>query len=302
MFAAEQPIEVVHRGGRVCAPGLGDNSLGVAALVELARGLAAAPPERPVLLAATVGEEGLGDLRGAQHLVATVACACFVAVEGQSLDTIEHAGTGSARYRITYAGPGGHPWSDRGAPSAVHGLVRRTTQLLDWARDRRESTGDRDLIVNVGRIRGGTSINTIAAEATLELDLRSRDPDALDALSRRAEELLGQGPEGVQATVEPVGRRPSGAISTDHPLLAAARRARARAGLGAAQEGASSTDANAAYGHGVPAITVGVSTGGNAHRVRRVHRSGADRRRPARAGGAAAVDHHQRRRALTPGP
>jgi acetylornithine deacetylase/succinyl-diaminopimelate desuccinylase-like protein len=260
VFTAEQPLAIVRRDGRISCPGLGDNALGVAALLHLARRLATAAPARPVVLAATVGEEGLGDLRGAKHLVETVPCACFVAVEGQSLNAIEHAAIGSTRYRVTYEGPGGHPWSERGSPSAVHGLATRVAELLTAA-------GDPDLVINVGRLQGGTSINTIAAQATLELDLRSGDPATLEAISRRADELLRRAPDGLRATLEVVGRRPSGGIAADHPLLVAARRARVTAGLAPAHEGASSTDANAAYGHGIPAITVGVSTGGNAHRA-----------------------------------
>jgi tripeptide aminopeptidase len=260
VFGAEQPIAIVRRRGRIAAPGIGDNSLAVASLVALACRFAGQPPERPVVLAATVGEEGLGDLRGAKHLVETIACDRFIAVEGMSLDTIEVGGIGSERYRVTYAGLGGHPWSDRGSPSAVHGLLQRAAELLSVA------VAD-GATVNVGRVQGGTSINTIAAEAMLELDLRAREPVILRAMAQRASELFGSPPDGLRATVDVVGRRPAGAIAPDHPLLTAARRARRTAGLPPAGEGFSSTDANAAYGRGIPAITVGVTTGANAHRT-----------------------------------
>jgi tripeptide aminopeptidase len=260
VFPREQPIEIVRRDGRVYAPGIGDNSLAVAAVVHLARAFAGHPPDAPLVLAATVGEEGLGDLKGAKHLVATLDCACFVAVEGQTLESIDIAGIGSIRYRVTYHGPGGHSWGDRGTPSAIHGLVQRSAEFLAGADDPR-------LAVNVGRIQGGTSINTIAAEATLELDLRSLEPDALANISATALEHFRAAPPGLRATVEGVGERPSGGIDPGDPLLDAARRARTAAGLGAAEETASSTDANAAYGRGIPAITVGISTGDNVHRT-----------------------------------
>jgi tripeptide aminopeptidase len=259
VFGPDQPIEIVRSGGRIAAPGIGDNALAVAALLAIARRLSARPPERPVVLAATVGEEGLGDLRGAKHVTETIDCACFIALEGMSLDAIEVGGIGSERYRVTYSGPGGHPWSDRGTPSALHGLIARAAELV--AIDPGPGA-----VLNVGRLRGGTSINTIAAAATLELDLRARDGTQLTGLAQRATDLLGQAPEGLTATVERVGRRPAGAIAPDHPLLEAARRARSEAGLNPAQEGYSSTDANAAHGRGIPAITVGVSTGAHAHR------------------------------------
>src|SRR5579859_3616862 len=107
VFPAEQPIAIRHdeASGRIHAPGIGDNSLGVAALLELARRLAGERPARPLVLAATVGEEGLGDLRGAKHLLETIPCRAFVAVEGAMVDTIKVAGVGSTRYRVTYRGP-----------------------------------------------------------------------------------------------------------------------------------------------------------------------------------------------------
>jgi acetylornithine deacetylase/succinyl-diaminopimelate desuccinylase-like protein len=260
VFGLEQPIEISHRGGRIAAPGIGDNSLAVAGLLHLARHLAEDPPRRPVVLAATVGEEGLGDLRGANHLVASVPCDCFVAVEGMSLQAIEVGGIGSQRLRVTYSGPGGHSWSDRGTPSAIHGLTERAAALLAGGVPPSGA-------VNVGRLHGGTSINTIAAEATLELDLRSEDPAELETLARRATDVFASPPDGLRASVQVVGRRPAGSIDPDHPLIVAARRARSRAGLEEAEEGASSTDANAAYGRGIPAITVGLTTGANAHRA-----------------------------------
>ncbi len=261
VFGPEQPIEIVEDAerGRIVGPGIGDNSAGVAALLHLARHFATRAPRRPILLAATVGEEGLGDLRGAKQLVACTRPAAFVAVEGAMLDRIEIGGVGSVRYRVIYRGPGGHSWADRGTPSALHGLIARSAAFLaQYSRP--------DAAVNVGRIHGGTSINTIAAEAALELDLRSEDSAALSELAAAAGTHFSAAPEGLTATLETLGERPSGAIDPGHPLARAAREARERAGLPPAQEGTSSTDANAAYGRGIPAITVGVTTGGNAHR------------------------------------
>jgi acetylornithine deacetylase/succinyl-diaminopimelate desuccinylase-like protein len=176
------------------------------------------------------------------------------------IDTIKTSGVGSTRYRVTYRGPGGHSWGDRGTPSAVHGLIIAAARLL-------ATPAPEGLARNIGRMSGGTSINTIAAEATLELDLRAEAPGALKDAAATAREVLGAAPEGVTAEVELIGERPSGGLSADHPLIVAARAAREAVGLRPAQEGASSTDANAAYGAGVPAITVGLTTGANAHRV-----------------------------------
>jgi tripeptide aminopeptidase len=207
-----------------------------------------------------VGEEGLGDLRGAKALLEQVACGAFVAVEGLTLQTIKVIGVGSVRLRATVTGPGGHPWMHRGTPSAVHGLAEAVAAAVREAR----AAG---LVVNVGVIEGGTAINTIASEATAEIDLRAEDDAALRAGAERVRAALEAVEDGLVTTVEPLGRRPAGAIDPDHWLLRAARRARERAGLEPARENAASTDANAAYGRGIPAITVGVTTGGNAHRL-----------------------------------
>jgi acetylornithine deacetylase/succinyl-diaminopimelate desuccinylase-like protein len=253
VFDASTPLDP-HRDGDVLrGPGIGDDSLAVAALVHLARRLAPGPAH-PVVLAATVGEEGLGDLRGARALLDEVECAAFVALEGHGLESIQVAGIGSARLLATAREAGGHSWGDRGTPSAVHALVRALHAGL-----RAAGRGH----MNIGVVRGGTSINTIAAEAEAEIDLRDAD-DAV--LERRAAAVTGAlAAAGV--SVRQVGRRPAGGTEPDHPLVAAARAARAAAGLPPAEENASSTDANAAMARGIPAICVSLTDGANAHRV-----------------------------------
>jgi tripeptide aminopeptidase len=260
VFEAGTEISFRSEPGRLAAPGLGDNSLGVAALLHLARHLLAARPRRPVHLVATVGEEGLGDLRGAKALLQERRCDAFVAVEGQALDTITVAGVGSQRFRVSVRGPGGHPWGDRGTPSAIHGLIECLNGFLTGARSPATA-------VNVGVIRGGTVINAIAGEASADVDLRSAEAADLHRATEQFRGRLDRLPAGLDYELEPLGSRPAGRIEPDHELLLAARRARAAAGLPPAREDASSTDANAAYGLGIPAITVGVSTGGNAHRL-----------------------------------
>ena len=260
VFGPEQEIAIAHEAETIRAPGIGDNALAVAALLALAHEFGQVPPAIPVVLAATVGEEGLGDLRGAKHLLDTVPSRAFIAVEGAMLHSIKHAGVGSTRLRVTYHGPGGHSWTDRGAPSAVHGLVEVAARFLT-------EPAPPEVGRNIGTLQGGTTINTIAARASLELDLRAEQPEPLGEAVTRARELFATPPRGLTAEVDVIGERPSGGIAPDHPLMLAAREARRRAGLAAATEGASSTDANAAYGRGIPAITVGLTTGGNGHRT-----------------------------------
>ncbi len=255
-------IEIAPRvnGGRLAAPGIGDNSIAVAALVHLARRLRGAPLRRPVTLAATVGEEGLGDLLGARALLAGEPCGAFVAVEGMMLESIAVAAVGSIRLRIAVRGPGGHPWSDRGVPSAVHGLLDPLREAL--ARAQRAG-----VTANAGVLSGGTAINVIAAEATVELDLRTEDDLLLTEVASRVIAAFAETQPGLETEVTMLGHRPGGRIASGHELLSAARAARADAGLPPAAEIASSTDANAAHGRGIPAITVGITTGANAHRL-----------------------------------
>jgi acetylornithine deacetylase/succinyl-diaminopimelate desuccinylase-like protein len=260
VFPAGTEIHFSERDGRLSAPGLGDNSVGVAALVHLARLLGERPVPRAVALVATVGEEGLGDLRGAKALVEQIDCRAFVAVEGQMLDAITVAGVGSTRLRVRVSGPGGHPWGNRENANAAHGLITRLAAVLDELRSP-------ELALNVNVLSGGTAINVLPDSATAEIDLRCEDGELLRDAAARLIELVSRTEPQLTVSVEQLGHRPGGRIAEDHPLLQAARRARAAAGLPPAIEEASSTDANAAHGRGIPAITVGVTTGGNAHRL-----------------------------------
>ncbi len=252
VFAAGTPLEPVRDGEVLRGPGIGDDSLAVAALVHLAGRLAAAPPAHPIVLAATVGEEGLGDLRGARAVLDAIACDAFVALEGHGLDTIQTSGIASARLLARAAGPGGHSWGDRGQPSAIHALVAGLHAALAAAVDGH---------VNVGVIRGGTSVNTIAASAEAELDLRDGDDAALERRVAAVEAALG----GAGLRVRRIGRRPGGVTPSDHPLVVAAHAARAAAGLPRASEIASSTDANAAMGRSIPAVSVSLTHGSGVH-------------------------------------
>lgn len=259
VFPADTPLEPRRSPGALHGPGIGDDCLGLAALAHVARRLAAGPaPAHPVVLAATVGEEGLGDLRGARALLDACACDAFVALEGHGRDTLQTAGIGSARLRARFTGPGGHSWGDRGAPSAVHALLAAGARAIAAAGGAH---------VNVGVVGGGTSVNTIAAEAAAEIDLRDADDAALEATRDRVVAALRAAtPTGIELVIEPLGRRPAGSTPPAHPLVQAARAARRAAGLPPAEENASSTDANAALGRGLPAICLGLSHGADAHR------------------------------------
>ena len=155
-----------------------------------------------------------------------------------------------------YTGPGGHSWS-----TAIARAPR-----TPWSGPRPQRSRWPAGHANVGVLEGGIAINAIAAEARLELDLRSEDDAVVEAAMHRAQAALNAVPAGIEADVRIVGRRPGGRLADDHPLLVAARAARERAGLPLATEETASTDANAALGLGIPGLALGISRGGGTHR------------------------------------
>lgn len=249
-----------EQDGRLHGPGVGDNTVAVAALAAL-RHLVLATGEDAVWLVATTGEEGLGNLRGAKHLVASRPdLAALVAVEGSSFGELSMAGQGSVRARIAVAGPGGHSWADRDRDSAVHGAARAIA-LLDAERPRTME----DWAWHAASITGGGDINVLASEAAFTFEVRAPDDAALEEREARARALVaeGVGPRLAWSWSE-LGRRPGGSVDPEHPLVRAAIAAHEEHGCGWRVENVG-TDANAAYGAGLPAITMGVATGGGIH-------------------------------------
>lgn len=276
VFPAAVDLAVRHdpSAGRISGPGLGDNSVAVAALVALAAALRSSceadETELPcdVWLVANAGEEGLGDLRGMLAAIEHVRAAApggigaAIVLEGLLLGSVYHRSIGVRRYRLEVEAPGGHSWGSFGAPSAVHELVRLLGDVVDLAVPRSPRT-----TFNVGRVEGGTSVNTIAAAAWAEIDLRSETTEEVERLERRLLEIA-RSPRPAEVVVRAVriGSRPAGALDEHHPLVIAATEALAAVGI-AAELKSGSTDANALLAAGVPAVCVGVTTGGSAHRL-----------------------------------
>ncbi|MFN2202367.1 MAG: M20/M25/M40 family metallo-hydrolase [Caldilineaceae bacterium] len=258
--------------GRIYGPGIGDNSAGVAALLLLAETLKKLPePPVDIWLVANSGEEGLGDLRGiraATDRLAPVMGAAIV-IEGMGLGRVVHSALGSRRYRIRCNAPGGHSWSDFGTASAVHTLALLAADIV-----RMDVPESPRTTFNIGRMEGGRSINTIAQDAMLELDLRSEDQDTLAGAIAKVLAIVEEYQtvtwqrRGVTVEVEQIGDRPSGGIPADHPLTQAALRALVDVGCKTEPERRmSSTDANIPLSRGIPAVCVGVTEGSNAHRL-----------------------------------
>lgn len=268
VFPYGTDLQVQREADKVFGPGIGDNSLGLAGLFGLLwalrqkSGLAALPGD--VWLVANVGEEGLGDLRGMRAVVDRFGenvCA-YVILEGMALGQIYHRGLGVQRYRITVNTSGGHSWVDYGKPSAVHelgNLVARLSALPVPSQPRSS--------LNIGVIAGGTSINTIAAEAHLELDLRSENSLALNQMVRQVEMLVhATNRADVEVTMELIGRRPAGKLASTHPLVRLAKRGLQAQGI-QPNLTIGSTDANVPLSRGLPAVCIGLSTGYGAHTV-----------------------------------
>ncbi|MHC4472884.1 MAG: M20/M25/M40 family metallo-hydrolase [Planctomycetota bacterium] len=230
VFPDEGTIPVHREGGWLRAPGIGDDSAGLAALLALAR-------ELP--------REGSGR----------------IPVEGGMRDRLVVGGVGGERLRVVVRGPGGHSWGDAGAPCAIRGAAHLVGDLyaLDLPTDPRTT-------LSVGTIRGGHSVNSIAAEARFEVDVRSTDQDTVRDLKDRALAVIREVPEGLGVEVEAMGSRPAGVIDPAHPLLDHCRRAREEVGLPPAGETVASTDANIPLSLGIPAACVGVGVGEDGHR------------------------------------
>jgi acetylornithine deacetylase/succinyl-diaminopimelate desuccinylase-like protein len=268
VFPSGTDLSVRREGSRIYGPGLGDNSLGVAALLHLARAMQRhdIAGEGDIWFVANVGEEGLGDLRGMRAAVEQLQprIAAAIALEGTGPDRVVHAGLGVRRYRISASAPGGHSWQDFGAPSAIHALVRLAARLTEIEAPREPRS-----TFNIGTIEGGTSVNTIAQSAALLLDLRSVEPAALKLLIDQVERIVAGARAAeprVTFTTAIVGDRPAGRISTDHPLARAAADAYMAAGIKVVFD-AASTDANIPLSRGIPAVCVGIGDGENAHRL-----------------------------------
>jgi len=254
VFPAETPLEFQRDGDYLVGPGVGDNAAAVAVAVDVVSGLLGESSLAPGAVAFTVGEEGLGNLRGATHACRELAPEAFVALEGHMLESAVVDAVGSVRARLAVSAPGGHSWSDRGGPSAIHELVGLAGELL--------ALGATEAPVNVGTIAGGRSVNTLADRAELLVECRSVEQPPLD----RFEAALGglAVSAGCELEVELLGRRPGGALGRDSELFAAIGAVRSQLGL-EPNLAAASTDANAAHALGVPALCIGVSRGSGMH-------------------------------------
>lgn len=265
VFPEGTDVQVRREGTLLKGPGISDDCRGLAVLLGIVRTLQDhdLQTEGTVTFVGTVGEEGLGDLRGVKHLFTEELPGRidrFVSIDGSGHGIVT-GGVGSYRYRVTFQGPGGHSYGAFGMANPIHAMGRAIAAVADIAVPQRPKT-----TFNVGRVGGGTSVNAIAFESWMEVDLRSESPEALTALDESVRQRIADAVAAEnrrwsktdQVTVETkmVGNRPAGRTPDTSPLVRAALSVSRALSLPATL-GASSTDANTPMALGIPAITIG---------------------------------------------
>lgn len=275
VFPAGTDVEVRREGDKLFAPGVGDNSRGLVVMLSLIKAMQASriATRDDILFVASVGEEGIGDLRGVKYLHRAGGPRIdeFIAIDGGSDERVVNHAIGSIRYRLVFNGPGGHSWGAFGLANPAHALSRAIYYFDLEASDFVES-GIRTSY-NIGRVGGGTSVNSIPFESWAEVDMRSENParlELIDAIfhrcvARALEEANDQRDRGepLSVDVETLGRRPSGIVAPETPLIQRALAATRYFGI-EPELGSGSTDANVAIALGIPATTIsrGGSSGG----------------------------------------
>ena len=265
VFPEQTAVKVKRADALLRGPGIGDNCRGLAVMVAVVRAMrqTGVRTEGPITFVANVGEEGLGDLRGMRALFGETMKGQidrFVSIDGGGLH-VTRVAVGSHRYRVTFSGPGGHSFGDFGLPNPVGAMGRAVARIssITVSRDPRTT-------FSIGRIGGGTSINSIPTDGWMEVDLRSSDPGALASLDAKFHQAveIGVGEENarwgrpgvVTVAFELVGDRPAGVLPLGAPIVATAQAAARALGFDAGlSEG--STDANLPLSLGIPAITIG---------------------------------------------
>ena len=274
VFPEGTNVKVRREGAVLHAPGIGDDSRGLAVLVAIARALSQANVRTPgsITFVADVGEEGLGDLRGIKAIFDDTLKGTvdrFVTIDGTGMG-VAHSFVGSRRYRVTVNGPGGHSFADFGMPNPIGVLGRAVAKIEDF-----QVPPDSLTTFNVGRIGGGTSVNSIPAEAWMEVDLRSRDRAGLAGLDAQLQKALDGALAAEHAqwhqagvltmTREMVGDRPAGATPADASIVQAAFAA-TRAVGGVPTTTVSSSDGNYPTMLRIPSVQIGGGGQGlNAH-------------------------------------
>jgi tripeptide aminopeptidase len=274
VFPEGTDVTVKEKDGVILAPGIGDDSRGLAALLSLIQAMNANDIKTvgDVLFVGTVGEEELGNLRGVKALFRDHAdIDGFISIDGLGITRIVNQGTGSHRYEMIFRGPGGHSFQEFGLPSAIHAMGRAIAKISELRPPSEPKT-----TFTVGTVVGGTSVNAIAAEARMAVDMRSDSTEELLKLEARlldvVKDAVGQenarwNSDKIAVEIKLIGDRPAGIVAMDSPIVQATQRAVAVVTRAPRVTFAgSSTDSNWAMSRGIPAVTIGGGgEGGNWH-------------------------------------
>jgi acetylornithine deacetylase/succinyl-diaminopimelate desuccinylase-like protein len=248
-------------GAQILCPGASDNGPGLAGLLGIAAALKTADLALPctLLFAANVGEEGEGDLRGMRRIFAATEpyagrIRAAIALEGSGEATVVDRALGGRRLRMTVSGPGGHSWVDAGRPNPIMALAAALVAVSKLRVPARPRT-----TLNVGTIRGGTSVNSIPEQASADLDLRSTSALELDRMELAVLRTIAaelRGAERLQLDVKRIGDRPAGGLAASSALYGSLRAVDRHLNL-ATDARIGSTDANLPLSLGIPALAIG---------------------------------------------
>ena len=271
VFPEAVDTTVEFRNGRFYAPGIGDDARGLTALLSVIEILNESGIETvgDIMFAGNVGEEGRGDLRGIKAIFRDhPEIDGFVSIDGVRLRRITSGGTGSRRFEFQFSGPGGHSFGAFGLPSAIHAMGRAIAKIAEI-----ETPALPKTTFTIGTVAGGTSVNSIAADAVFTLDMRSNDPAALIKLETQAKALAAVAEENarwdngeISVEFKLIGDRPAGRTATESPIVQIAALAFDEIGIELRELGISSTDSNVPMSLNIPAITIaGGGNGGGSH-------------------------------------
>ena len=274
VFAEGTDVTVKEQDGKTLAPGIGDDSRGLAALLSLIKSINAneIATVGDVMFVGTVGEEELGNLRGVKALFRDHAdIDGFISIDGLGVTRVVNQATGSHRYEMIFKGPAVTAFQEFGLPSAIHAMGRAIAKIADL-----RTPSDPKTTFTVGTVTGGTSVNAIASEARMAVDMRSNSPEELLKLEARLLDLVKQAvaeenarwkSDKMTVEIKLIGDRPAGFVAMDSPIVYATRRAvPAITREPPVTFGGAATDSNLAMSLGIPAITIGGGgEGGNWH-------------------------------------
>jgi tripeptide aminopeptidase len=274
VFPEGTDVTVKEKDGMVIGPGIGDDARGLVALLAIIKAMNAngIATVGDILFVGDIGEEELGNLRGMKALFRDhTDIDGFISIDGLGIDRVVNQATGSHRYEFAFKGPGGHSFQEFGLPSAIHAMGRAIAKISDL-----QTPSDPRTTFTVGTVQGGTSVNAIAAEARMAVDMRSNSTEELLKLEAKLLDLVKQAvaeenarwkTDKLTVEIKLIGDRPAGIVAADSPVVLAAQKSVVAVAPGQKVTLAgSSTDSNQPMSLGIPAVTIGGGgEGGNWH-------------------------------------